>query len=118
MIKLRPYQTDIVDSLRLTLGKHRRSVLCAPTGAGKTIMFTYMISEHLKRGGNVLVLTHRTELLKQSGSSFQKFGLSPEYITAGSKPDLTAKLHVCMVETLERRKEAYNEFIQSKSLVS
>lgn len=117
MITLRPYQTDIVDSLRLTLGKHRRSVLCAPTGAGKTIMFTYMISEHLKRGGNVLVLTHRTELLKQSGSSFQKFGLSPEYITAGSKPDLTAKLHVCMVETLERRKEAYSEFIQSKSLV-
>ena len=117
MIKLRPYQNDIIKSLRTTLGKHRRTILCAPTGAGKTIMFTYLISEHLKRGGNVLVLTHRTELLKQSGSSFQKFGLSPEFIVAGSKPDLSAKLHVCMVETLERRKEAYNEFILSKSLV-
>lgn len=117
MIKLRPYQDKLVNSLRLTLGKHRRSILCAPTGAGKTIMFTYMIEQHLKRGGNVLVLTHRTELLKQSGSSFQKFGLSPEFITGGSKPDLTAKLHVCMVETLERRKEAYSEFIMSKTLV-
>jgi len=110
MIKLRPYQNDIIKSLRTTLGKHKRTILCAPTGAGKTIMFTYLISEHLKRGGNVLVLTHRTELLKQSGSSFQKFGLSPEFIVAGSNPDLTAKLHVCMVETLERRKEVTMSF--------
>ena len=54
-------------------------------------MFTYLISEHLKRGGNVLVLTHRSELLKQAGSSFEKFGLTPEYITSGSKPDLASK---------------------------
>ena len=117
MIKLRPYQNEIIKSLRTTLSNHRRTILCAPTGAGKTIMFTYMISEHLKRGGNVLVLTHRTELLKQAGSSFEKFGLSPEYIVSGSKPDLNSSLHVCMVETLERRKEAYIDFIESKTLV-
>ena len=91
MIKLRPYQNEIIQSLRNSFKRNRRTILCAPTGAGKTIMFTYLISEHLKRGGNVLVLTHRSELLKQAGSSFEKFGLTPEYITSGSKPDLAGK---------------------------
>ena len=117
MIKLRPYQNDIIQSLRNSFKRNRRTILCAPTGAGKTIMFTYLISEHLKRGGNVLVLTHRSELLKQAGSSFEKFGLTPEYITSGSKPDLEAKLHVGMVETIDRRKETYSSFLASKSLV-
>ena len=117
MIKLRPYQNDIIQSLRNSFKRNRRTILCAPTGAGKTIMFTYLISEHLKRGGNVLVLTHRSELLKQAGSSFEKFGLTPEYITSGSKPDLQARLHVGMVETIDRRKETYSSFLASKSLV-
>ena len=117
VIKLRPYQNDIIQSLRNSFKRNRRTILCAPTGAGKTIMFTYLISEHLKRGGNVLVLTHRSELLKQAGSSFEKFGLTPEYITSGSKPDLQARLHVGMVETIDRRKETYTDFIASKSLV-
>ena len=117
MIQLRPYQNEIIESLRNSFKRNRRTILCAPTGAGKTIMFTYLISEHLKRGGNVLVLTHRSELLKQAGSSFEKFGLTPEYITSGSKPDLQAKLHVGMVETIDRRKETYTNFLASKSLV-
>ena len=57
-----------------------------------------MISEHLKKGGRAMVFTHRKELLKQAGSSFEKFGLTPEFINAGSKPDLTKSLHVAMVE--------------------
>ena len=32
----------------------KRLVLCAPTGSGKTVMFTFMVSEHIKKGGNVI----------------------------------------------------------------
>lgn len=84
---------------------------------GKTILFCYMISEHLKRGGRALVFTHRKELLKQAGSSFEKFNLNPEFIVAGSDPDLTKPLHVSMIETFDRRKEDYALFITNKTLI-
>ena len=94
---------------------NNKIVLCAPTGAGKTIMFTFLISEHLKRGGRALVFTHRKELLKQAGSSFEKFGLTPEFINAGSKPDLSKNLHVAMIETFYRRSEDLEMFIKEKN---
>lgn len=118
MITLRPYQTQIINELRLKLAEgKKRLVMCAPTGAGKTIMFTYMVSEHLKRGGRAIVFTHRKELLKQSGSSFEKFNLKPEFINAGSKPDLSQPLHVAMIETFYRRIADLDFFILQKTLI-
>jgi len=118
MIQLRDYQNKLINSLRTSIQKgNKRVVLCAPTGAGKTIMFTYMISEHLKKGGRALVFTHRKELLKQAGSSFEKFGLTPEFINAGSKPDLTLSLHVAMIETFHRRADILELFLQQKTLI-
>jgi superfamily II DNA or RNA helicase len=117
-IELRPYQNDLIELLRKSIiNGHKRLVLCAPTGSGKTIMFTYLISEHLKRGGRALVFTHRKELLKQAGSSFEKFGLTPEFINAGSTPDLTGPLHVAMIETFDRRKDDLTLFLQQKTLI-
>lgn len=118
MIELREYQKTLISSLRKSMEKgNKRIVLCAPTGSGKTIMFTYMIAEHLKRGGRALVFTHRKELLSQAGSSFEKFGLTPEFINAGSTPDLTKPLHVAMVETFHRRIENLDLFLLSKTLI-
>jgi hypothetical protein len=51
-----------------------------------------------------MVFTHRKELLKQAGSSFEKFGLTPEFINAGSKPDLTKSLHVAWLRPLTEEK--------------
>ena len=117
-IILRPYQDNLINSLRNSIAKgNKRIVLCAPTGSGKTIMFTYLIAEHLKRGGRALVFTHRKELLKQAGSSFDKFGLIPEFINAGSTPDLTVPLHVAMIETFDRRKDDLTLFLQQKTLI-
>lgn len=118
MIQLRKYQQKLINALRQSIRRgNKRIVLCAPTGAGKTICFTYMAKNHLERGGRVLVLTHRKELLTQAGSSFDKFGLTPEFITAGSIPDLTKNLHVSMIETLDRRKDEYSIFISSRTLI-
>lgn len=118
MIKLRPYQNKIIQSLRASLKRgNKKIILCAPTGSGKTIMFTYMAKNHIEKGGRVLVFTHRKELLKQAGSSFEKFGLRAELITANSKPDLSQPLHVSMIETFDRRKDSYSIFLASKSLI-
>jgi len=93
--------------------------LCAPLRAAvsKTIMFTLMVKNHLKKGGKTLIFTHRKELLAQAGGAFEKFGLTPELIIAGSTPDLNKNLHVSMIETFDRRKFNYEKFLNSRTLI-
>ena len=118
MIKLREPQEKVISSLRSSLSKgNRKVILCAPTGFGKTYCFSYMVSEHLKKDGKVLILTDRSELLKQTGGSFDSFGLNPEYITAGSAPNLSKSCIVAMAETFYRRVNKYQNFIESLTLV-
>jgi superfamily II DNA or RNA helicase len=118
MIELYLYQKDYIHSLKDAMKRgQRRLVLCAPTGAGKTMMFTYMVSEAIKRGKQVIVFTHRRELLTQAGGSFEKFGLSPEFIEANKTPNIDAQLHVAMVETFNRRLSTYELILARKDLI-
>jgi superfamily II DNA or RNA helicase len=118
MIQLRDYQIKLVDEVRKSFtNKKKRVILCAPTGSGKTVMFTYIVKNAIEKGGRVLIFTHRTELLKQSSKTFANFGLIPELITANSTPDLSLSLHVSMVETFNRRIEDYLLFLQSRTLI-
>lgn len=84
---------------------------------GKTIMFSYMVSEHLKKGGKALIFTHRTELLTQANGTFSHFGIEAELITAKSKYDLSKNLHVAMVETFNSRKNQLEDFLLSRTLI-
>lgn len=47
-------------------GGHSRTLLVLPTGTGKTIVFSKIIEELVKRGERVLVMAHRGELLEQA----------------------------------------------------
>jgi len=116
MTHLRPYQLDLVNRLRSAIRSgDRRVMLCAPTGAGKTVMFGYMISRHLERGGRAVVFTHREELLRQTGGVFDNY----EPIRSNTKPDLSAALHIGMVETVSRRlsRPEWSEWLASRSMV-
>lgn len=118
MIQLRDYQQEYIKALReRILNGKKRLILCAPTGAGKTVMFSFMVKNHLEKGGNVLVLTHRGELLNQANGTFEKFGIKGEIITAKSKPNLNDKLHVAMVETVNSRIEKYKDFLLKKTMI-
>lgn len=105
MITLRPYQEDAINQLRSAIidGK-KRLILCAPTGAGKTVIFSYMANSAYMRGNSVLIVTDRIELLKQSGGALNKLGVMPYQIRAGHEPaTLTGQVYTAMVETLARR---------------
>jgi superfamily II DNA or RNA helicase len=118
MISLRDVQIQLIQDLRASFkAGHKRVILCAPTGFGKTITFTYIVSEHLKRGGKALIITDRIELLKQTGGAFESFGLKPEMITAGSVPNLKGSCFVGMVETIARRRESLSIFFASLTLI-
>lgn len=118
MIQLYDYQRKYVESLRNSIKNgNKRVVLCASTGSGKTVMFSYMVSEHLKRGGRAIIFTHRSELLTQANGTFQHFGIEAETITANSTPDLSKSCHIAMVETFNSRKESLSLFLHTKTLV-
>jgi superfamily II DNA or RNA helicase len=60
---LRPYQQQLLKECSQHYANGVRSVLlCAPTGSGKTKMFTYVAAAHK---GSVLTITHRLELYNQ-----------------------------------------------------
>ena len=118
MMQLYDYQEKYIKALRNSIIRgNKRLVLCASTGSGKTVMFSYMVSEHLKRGGRALIFTHRSELLTQANGTFQHFGIDAETITANSTPDLSKSCHIAMVETFNSRKDSMLIFLQSRTLV-
>lgn len=120
MIHLRPYQQRAIDQLRASLreGK-KRIVLCAPTGAGKTVIFSAMAYSAIQKQKRVLIVTDRVELLNQSGGALNRLDLHAERIEAGNECRFDQLLYVAMIETLHRRlKDArYLKLLQSFDLI-
>lgn len=66
-MKLRPYQEKAVAAVEAEFSRGVRSTLIVlATGCGKTIVFSYLAAREVLRGGRVLVLAHRGELLQQA----------------------------------------------------
>jgi superfamily II DNA or RNA helicase len=74
MISLREYQQDLYDKTASAFRQgHKRVLVCVGCGAGKSYIFAKM-AERAK--GPVLVLTHRRELLDQTGRLFKEHGIN------------------------------------------
>ena len=73
-IELRDYQQDLYDkTLNVFRGGKKRVLVTVGCGGGKSYIFAKM-AERAK--GPVLVLTHRRELLEQTGRLFQQNGIN------------------------------------------
>lgn len=106
-MNLRPYQTELIQAVKkkFASGK-KRVILCAPTGAGKTVIFTKVVIDTLNKSlfNRVLIVTDRIELFKQTFKSLNKAGAEPVLY---QRTDV--KLERCvvaMIETLKRRYKA------------
>lgn len=102
---LRPYQRRAIDELRASYAAgHRAPCLVLPTGAGKTVVASEAIRLTVERGGRVLFLVHRQELLHQSVNKLERAGVNDlRIIQAGS--DLgsrSARVAVASIPTLTR----------------
>ena len=73
LIKLRPYQQEAFDSVisKWDAGSNKL-LLVLPTGTGKTIVFSAVANECVKRGSRVLIMAHRGELLEQAADKLRK----------------------------------------------
>ena len=103
--KLRSFQEIVTESLRggIRLG-HRKQVLQASTGSGKTIMAVSMMQTAVTNGKKVLFIAHRKEIINQTSSKLDAFGIDHGVIMAGHiryKP--RNPVQVASIQTLSRR---------------
>ena len=63
-MQLRRWQQEIIDEFPTILKAHRRFIIKAPTGAGKTVLASEIIKQFYS-GEKVIVLCHRLVLLEQ-----------------------------------------------------
>lgn len=103
---LRPNQTELVTNTSVAFKVHQRVIMCAPTGFGKTVVFSDIARRAVDRGTVTLVLTDRIELFAQTFKSLRRASVQIQQINAQTSElnfDPHALLTVGMVETVKRR---------------
>jgi len=106
MIQLYDYQKDIIEQTREHMKSGKKRILIqSPTGSGKTVIFSHIVSEMKKANKRALIITDRIELLFETGGTLEEFDLKPYHILAGQmvEPPNTHQVYVAMSQTLKRR---------------
>lgn len=72
-LSLRPYQKEAKTAVLKEWDEgNAKTLLVLPTGTGKTIVFSSITEECVRRGERVLILAHRGELLEQAADKLKK----------------------------------------------
>lgn len=104
-IVLRDYQADAIEALRAQIreGK-RRLILCAGTGAGKTLTSGKLLQEADRKGSYSLFIVDRVSLVDQTSNVFSEYGIT-HGVVQGNHPRWAPRenVQVCSAQTLARR---------------
>ena len=102
VVQLRDYQEDMIARLRVALRSHRRVLLQAPTGSGKTVLASFIAAETSGRGRLTYFNCHRAELLRGTSNTFRKYDIEHGFIAADMPPPHSL-VNVCSIDTLKNR---------------
>lgn len=103
-VTLRDYQDDFVVKVRIEYRNGMKAVvLVAATGAGKTVVFSYIARNAAEKGKRVLILAHRDTLIRQASKKLNDYGVQHGIIMAGFTPSPRRLVQVASVQTLVRR---------------
>lgn len=107
MLTLRPYQAAMMNAAMGKILAGESTLLCAPTGSGKTVCFAAIAQRMSQAGGRVTILVHRQELLEQVSRTLTDLEvdhgcIAPEYPNHKKKP-----VQIASVFTLVRRLADY-----------
>lgn len=82
-ITLRPYQQDVVNEVRKSFAEgYKCPLLVAATGAGKTVMFSYIAKNAAEKNNAIIIAAHRKEIIRQISLSLARFALPHSVIAA------------------------------------
>jgi superfamily II DNA or RNA helicase len=104
---LRKYQIDSIQELRFGARDNRSQVLVAPTGAGKTVIATHLMSEAVAKNSTTWFVCDRVALVDQTSQMFDRYGLRHGVIQANHwryRPRENAQ--VVSAQTIARRDAA------------
>lgn len=89
-------------AIRAGFAQHRRVLAVAPTGAGKTVVFSYITNGAAAKGNRVFIVAHRAEIIAQISGALDGMGVRHGRIQPGHT--MTDDIvQVAMVQTLARR---------------
>ncbi|MFY9292706.1 MAG: DEAD/DEAH box helicase [Methylorubrum rhodinum] len=103
---LRPHQARIIERLRVSLASgHRRPMVQAPTGAGKTVVAGAIVMGALAKGKRVLFVVPALSLIDQTVRSFWAEGIREIGVIQGNHPmtNPAYPVQVASIQTLQRR---------------
>ncbi len=104
-IQLRPYQADAIEQLRAGIrAGSRRQILCAGTGAGKTVMAASLLREADRKGRYALFLVDRVALVHQTSATMDSYGIRHGIVQGRNERwSPRENVQVCSVQTLAKR---------------
>lgn len=98
---LRPYQTAAIEETRKVFSV--KPLIVAPTGSGKTEIGAEIVRRTTARGGRVVWIAHRMELIEQARVRLVRRGMRVGVVMGGVAPDKAAPVQVASIQTLVRR---------------
>src|SRR5215211_5940191 len=103
-LELRPYQLAAVDAVRDGYRRGlRRMLVQLATGLGKTVLFANLAHRAVERGGRVLVIAHRDELLSQAREKLLVADPDADVgIVRAEQDEAEAAIVVASIQTLAR----------------
>lgn len=104
---LNPHQDHAIDLLRRSLATgHKRPMLQAPTGAGKTVIGAAIVEGALAKGNPVLFVVPALSLVDQTVERFAEQGINSIGVMQAQHPatDADQPVQVATVQTLMHRK--------------
>ena len=80
MLELRPYQENLKNKARKAFLKHKKVILLAPCGAGKTVIASSIMQDSTNKGKKIWFIVHRKELLEQAERTLERYGILKDNI--------------------------------------
>src|SRR5580765_6031846 len=107
MKTLRPDQTLAIDNIRdaLRASKSKRVVMQGPTGSGKTVIISDIVSRAQARGSKVLITMPTISLIDQTVIALAAQGVMDVGVIQAAHPmtDWSRPVQVASIQTLQHR---------------
>ena len=107
MLNLREHQASAIQKLKEGFAAgHKRQLLYAPTGAGKTECAIAIMQEYAKQYQRSAMVMDRVVLVEQTSLRLGKYGIDHGVMQAGHwryRP--SERIQICSIQTLARRKQ-------------
>ena len=102
---LRDYQSAAIESARDNIRRgNRRQILCAPTGAGKTIIAMGLMKLAMEAGSRSACITDRSALIDQTSTAMDLYGIDHGVMQATHwRTNPHAHVQLVSAQTLGRR---------------